>query len=74
MSLASRHAVHSASRKSAMHEDGTIDATIAPEADIGNPEANDFERSQEDTPTDDPGDAQRTSKTEPDGDGEEELR
>jgi hypothetical protein len=30
-----------------------------------------FERVQEDAPIDDPGDAQRTSKSEPDGDGEE---
>ena len=34
-------------------------------------ESNDFERSNRDSPIDDPGDAQRTSKSEPDGDGEE---
>lgn len=34
-------------------------------------ESNDFERNNQDVPIDDPGDAQRSSKTEPDGDGEE---
>jgi hypothetical protein len=34
-------------------------------------EANDFERSNQDVPIDDPGDAQRSSKSEPGGDGEE---
>ena len=33
--------------------------------------SNDFDRSQDDIPIDDPGDAQRSSKSEPDGDGEE---
>ncbi|MEO7477664.1 MAG: hypothetical protein ABIT64_00335, partial [Lysobacteraceae bacterium] len=33
--------------------------------------ANGFERSQDEIPIDDPGDAQRSSKSEPDGDGEE---
>lgn len=42
--------------------------------DIGEAEKNDFERSQEELPISDPGDAQRSSKTEPDGDGEEEMR
>jgi hypothetical protein len=45
-----------------------------PQGGIDNPEANDFERSQEDAPIDDPGDAQHSSKSEPDGDGEEEER
>jgi hypothetical protein len=34
-------------------------------------ESNDFERNNQDIPIDDPGDAQRSSKSEPDGDGEE---
>ncbi len=42
--------------------------------DIGEAEKNDFERAQEEMPISDPGDAQRSSKTEPDGDGEEEMR
>ncbi len=33
--------------------------------------SNDFDRAGEDAPIDDPGDAQRSSKSEPDGDGEE---
>lgn len=33
----------------------------------------DMEPSNQDIPIDDPGDAQRSSKTEPDGDGEEEY-
>lgn len=33
--------------------------------------SNDFDREQVDIPIDDPGDAQRSSKSEPDGDGEE---
>lgn len=37
-------------------------------------ETNDFERSQFDTPIDDPGDAQRASKSDAEGDGEEEMR
>ena len=44
-----------------------------PQRDSENPELDTFEQS-EDSPTDDPGDAQRSSKTEPDGDGEEEMR
>ena len=34
-------------------------------------ESNDFERNNQDIPIDDPGEAQRSSKSEPDGDGEE---
>ncbi len=41
---------------------------------IEDAEENDFERSQEEVPTDDPGDAQRASKLDEEGDGEEELR
>ncbi len=37
-------------------------------------EENDFDRSQHDIPIDDPGDAQRASKSDEEGDGEEELR
>ena len=37
-------------------------------------EENDFERSQREIPIDDPGDAQRASKSDAEGDGEEELR
>ncbi|CAN5237802.1 hypothetical protein BH11PSE14_BH11PSE14_23580 [soil metagenome] len=37
-------------------------------------EENDFELSQHDMPIDDPGDAQRSSKLDGEGDGEEELR
>ena len=36
--------------------------------------ASDFERSQLDIQIDDPGDAQRASKSDAEGDGEEELR
>jgi hypothetical protein len=42
-----------------------------PRHEDGDAESNDFERSQWEAPIDDPGDAQRTSKSEPDGDGEE---
>ena len=41
-----------------------------PRGDLEESDINDFER-EEDAPIDDPGDAQRTSKSEPDGDGEE---
>ena len=41
--------------------------------DSENSELETFEQS-DDSPTDDPGDAQRSSKSEPDGDGEEEMR
>ena len=41
-----------------------------PRGDLEESGAYDFER-DEDAPIDDPGDAQRTSKSEPDGDGEE---
>jgi len=34
-------------------------------------ESNDFERNNQDVLIDDPGEAQRSSKSEPDGDGEE---
>ena len=44
-----------------------------PQRDSENTELETFEQS-DDSPTDDPGDAQRSSKSEPDGDGEEELR
>jgi hypothetical protein len=37
-------------------------------------ESNDFERNNQDVLIDDPGEAQRSSKSEPDGDGEEEMR
>ena len=33
-----------------------------------------IEEQSDDSPIDDPGDAQRSSKSEPDGDGEEEMR
>lgn len=36
--------------------------------------ANEFDRSQDHTGIDDPGDAQRASKLDEEGDGEEELR
>jgi hypothetical protein len=61
-------------RQNAQPDIETGDAPISPEAGIENAEANDFERSQEDVPSDDPGDAQRASKSEPDGDGEEQSR
>ena len=38
---------------------------------IDDTESNDFDREQFDIPIDDPGDAQRSSKSEQDGDGEE---
>lgn len=44
-----------------------------PQRDSENIELETFEQS-DDSPTDDPGDAQRSSKSEPDGDGEEEMR
>ena len=44
-----------------------------PQRDNENSELETFEQS-DDSPTDDPGDAQRSSKSEPDGDGEEETR
>jgi len=37
-------------------------------------ENTDFDASDAEAPIDDPGDAQRSSKSEPDGDGEEEMR
>lgn len=37
-------------------------------------ENTDFDASDAEAPIDDPGDAQRSSKSEPDGDGEEEAR
>jgi hypothetical protein len=45
-----------------------------PVREIKQERANDFERSQRDTAIDDPGDAQRASKSDAQGDGEEELR
>lgn len=42
-----------------------------PRGELEASEVNDFERNDDDAPIDDPGDAQRTSKSEPDGDGEE---
>jgi len=39
--------------------------------DVEIPELGDFVSSDDEAPIDDPGDAQRTSKSEPDGDGEE---
>jgi len=62
------------SRRGLQRDVETGDAIVSPQAGPENAEANDFERSQEDVPTDDPGDAQRASKSEPDGDGEEETR
>jgi len=44
-----------------------------PQREIESTEEGGFEKS-EDSPIDDPGDAQRSSKSEPDGDGEEETR
>ncbi len=44
-----------------------------PQRESENFEEDGFEKS-EDSPIDDPGDAQRSSKSEPDGDGEEEMR
>lgn len=44
-----------------------------PQRGSENTEEGGFEKS-EDGPIDDPGDAQRSSKSEPDGDGEEEMR
>jgi len=44
-----------------------------PQPDSENIELETFEQA-DDSPTDDPGDAQRSSKSEPDGDGEEEMR
>ena len=44
-----------------------------PQRDSENSELETFEQS-DDSPIDDPGDAQRSSKSEPDGDGEEEMR
>lgn len=41
--------------------------------DSENTESETLEQS-DDSPIDDPGDAQRSSKSEPDGDGEEEMR
>lgn len=43
-----------------------------PQRDTEDAESNDFERSEQGIAIDDPGDAQRSSKSEPDGDGEEE--
>lgn len=44
-----------------------------PQRDSESPELDTFDQS-DDSPIDDPGDAQRSSKSEPDGDGEEESR
>ena len=44
-----------------------------PQRDSENIELETFD-APDDSPTDDPGDAQRSSKMEPDGDGEEEAR
>jgi len=44
-----------------------------PQADIDDFELENFD-DLEDSLIDDPGDAQRSSKSEPDGDGEEEMR
>ena len=45
-----------------------------PAREVDGEKENDFARSQHDTPIDDPGDAQRASKLDGEGDGEEELR
>jgi hypothetical protein len=44
-----------------------------PPRDSENTELETFDQS-DDSPIDDPGDAQHSSKSEPDGDGEEEMR
>lgn len=51
----------------------TQDAASRPAREVDG-EENDFERSQRDIPIDDPGDAQRASKSDAEGDGEEELQ
>lgn len=46
---------------------------LQPQRESENTEESNFEAS-EDSPIDDPGDAQRSSKSDRDGDGEEEMR
>lgn len=55
------------------HPQSNPSANNHPQSELGNEDSQlgDIEQVEEDAPIDDPGDAQRSSKSEPDGDGEE---
>jgi hypothetical protein len=75
MAIQSQHASFNGPQRKPQDDIETADSiSQLPSGGIDNPEANDFERSQEEAPIDDPGDAQHSSKSEPDGDGEEQDR